>query len=223
MKKNIFEIIELILDDLDLESGVDAVSYVNSPAIQADFIHFHKEYNTSFSSIDEEKRIVVGPALVPDKMILRKQKEDFFYVYFSAETIRKTAHKFLTNGHQGNTTFEHSAKLSDVSIVESWIIEDKVHDKSVSLGFDLPVGTWMLTSKIDDDATWESIKSGEVKGYSIEGVFVDKTLLSREEDIQTEIDEFEAEMELIGTDEEKAQYAEIKSLIDSIFEDEETE
>jgi len=214
--KNTIEIIELFLDEMNPFSGVDAYSFVNSPAIESDFVHFHKEFYTNFSTIDEEKRLVVGPALIPNKMILRENKGEYFYVYFSEDTIRKTSQKFLMNGNQKNATVEHQLRLENISVVESWMIEDTKNDKSNMYGFDLPVGTWMLTSRVDDDSTWERIKSGELKGYSIEGIYTDQILANS---ITKEVEEFKAEMELYGTEEEKVLYKKILNLIENITEE----
>jgi len=203
--KNAFKIIELLFDELNLLHGVDAMSLVHDPAIEIDFVHFNKEYNTNFSKIDEEKRIVTGPALIPNKMILRKQGEDYFYVYFSEDTIFKTAKRFLKDGHQNNSTLEHQVALEGISVVESWIISDKVHDKSVKFGYDLPIGTWMLSSYIENDEVWEKVKSGEIKGYSIEGRYSDNVLAAAKE-----------QPNLVGTDEEKDLYNKIVALINEI-------
>lgn len=215
MQKNIFRIVELLLDEFNIIHGVHAISLVDEPAIERDFMFFHKEYMTNFSTIDDEKRIVIGPALIPNKMILRKYKDEFFYVFFSKDTIRKTAHRFQIQGKQNNTTYQHSLELKGVSVVETWIKEDMVHDKSLKYGFeDLPIGTWFIMSKIEDDVMWDKIKSGEIKGYSIEGRFTDNILeAQKEKDTEPTLEELLA----AGTEEERRQYQEIKRILEDWF------
>jgi len=218
MENGIFSIIQLFIDDANELSGVDAISLVNSPAIQEDFYAFNKQYMTNFTSIDDEKRMVTGPALIPNKMILREVKGKYFYVYMSEETIRKTAYKFVKTSKGNNSTLEHELKLKEISVIESWIKEDMVHDKSVKYGYDLPLGTWFLTTKIDNDEIWAAIKSGDIKGYSIEGRYTDKIIKNSEVTIEDI-----AELELLGTEEEKETYREIVKLLEMIEQSEEIE
>jgi hypothetical protein len=132
----------------------------------------------------------MGAALVPDKQIYRvneKTKEEY-YIYFSADTVRKASELFLMNSNQNNATYEHDKKLKGMSVVESWIIEDDKHDKSVKYGFSLPKGTWMISMKVNNDEVWQDVKEGKVKGFSIEGYFADKLEMSQmtEEDMLIE-------------------------------------
>ena len=158
----------------ETKEGVYAISLVENPAIEVDFIALSKQETIQMASVDEEKRLLISPVLIPDKAILRV--DDFgnpYNIVFPAETIRQAQQNFYKQGYQSNSTLEHdqSMKLSDVTFVESWIIEDEVHDKSVKYGFNLPVGTWMSIMKVDSDEVWAKVKSGEVKGFSIDGVF----------------------------------------------------
>jgi hypothetical protein len=167
-------IVELIIDEKDEQSGIDAISVVMSPAIEENFIHLSK-HEILLKEVDAEKRILMGPALVPDKQIYRKndKTKDEYYIYFSKATIRKASELFLMNANQNNSTLEHSQKLKGMSVVESWIIEGK-NDKSKNYGFDLPKGTWMISMKVNNDEIWNKVKLGEVKGFSIEGYFADR-------------------------------------------------
>lgn len=174
-------IIELILNDNDEVSGIDAVSVVHSPAIEENFIALHK-HEVELKKIDEEKRILMGAALIPNKQIYRKNETEEWYIYFSEDTVRKASQKFLMNSNQNNATYEHKDKLTGMSVVESWIIEDEKHDKSVKYGFSLPVGTWMISMKVDNDEVWNDVKEGKVKGFSIEGYFADKLEMSLKEE-----------------------------------------
>lgn len=169
-------IVELIIEkDLD---GIDAVSLVNAPAIEENFIALNKDYKIHFAEVDAEKRILMGAALVPNKQIYRKHKEDEFYVFFSEATVKKASELFLKNGNQSNATIEHKAKFSGATVVESWIVDNPEMDKSKQYGFSLPKGTWMISMKIEDDKVWQEVKSGLYKGFSIEGYFADKLEMS---------------------------------------------
>ena len=182
------KIIELIIDEKDNLSGIDAVSVVKSPAIEENFIHLAK-HEVELKEVDEEKRILMGAALVPDKKIPRIDKNNQMYsIFFSKDTVRQAAHLFQINSNQNNATYEHKTKLKDMSVVESWIIDDANMDKSKLYGFDLPKGTWMILMKVNNDDVWKDVKEGKVKGFSIEGYFADKLEMSQmtEEDILIE-------------------------------------
>ena len=176
-------IVELIIDEQDDQSGIDAISVVMSPAIEQNFIHLSK-HEILLKEIDAEKKILMGPALIPDKQIYRKndKTKDEYYIYFSKATIRKASELFLMNANQNNSTLEHSQKLKGMSVVESWIIEGE-NDKSKNYGFDLPQGTWMISMKVNNDEIWDKVKLGEVKGFSIEGYFADRYEMNNEEEI----------------------------------------
>ena len=181
-------IVELIIDEQDEQSGIDAISVVMSPAIEEHFIHLSK-HEILLKEIDAEKRILMGPALVPDKQIYRRndKTKDEYYIYFSKATIRKASELFLMNANQNNSTLEHSQKLKGLSVVESWIIEGE-NDKSKNYGFDLPQGTWMISMKVNNDEIWDKVKLGEVKGFSIEGYFADKLEMSlKNEDMEEKV------------------------------------
>lgn len=180
-------IIELIIDETDEQSGIDAVSVVHSPAIEENFIALNK-HEIELKEVDTEKRILMGAALVPNKQIYRRNdKNEEYYIYFSSDTIRKASELFLMRSNQNNATYEHEKKLTGLSVVESWIIEDEQKDKSKLYGFDLPKGTWMISMKVNNDEVWNDVKEGKVKGFSIEGYFADKFEMSAEEAEATEV------------------------------------
>ena len=180
-------IIELIIDEQDEQSGIDAVSVVHSPAIEENFIALNK-HEIELKEVDTEKRILMGAALIPNKQIYRRNsKNEEYYIYFSPDTIRKASELFLMRSNQNNATYEHDKKLTGLSVVESWIIEDEQKDKSKLYGFDLPKGTWMISMKVNNDEVWNDVKEGKVKGFSIEGYFADKFEMSAEEDEATEV------------------------------------
>lgn len=156
------------------KEGVYAISLVENPAIEVDFIALSKQEIVKMASVDEEKRLLISPVLIPDQPILRV--DDFgnpYNIVFPAETIRQAQQNFYKQGFQSNSTLEHNEemKLSDVTFVESWIKEDEQLDKSVKYGFNQPVGTWFAIMKVENDEVWAKVKSGEVKGFSIDGVF----------------------------------------------------
>ena len=126
-----------------------------------------------FKATDEEKRIVTGAAMMPNKEIVRMDAESKpYFVYFTEETIEKCQEMFAKYGKTKSTNFEHSTGMRDVTVVESWIVTDPKNDKSNALGFkDIPKGSWMVSYKVDNDDLWAKVKAGEVKGFSIEGVF----------------------------------------------------
>ena len=177
------EIIELVIDEESEEfSGIEAISVVESPAIEEEFIALKKEDQVRLAEVSKEKRLLMGAALIPDKPIYRKSDDNEFYIYFSKETVVKASQMFLKSGNQGQATMEHATeKLDGMTVVESWIVEDLVHDKSRKYGLDMPIGTWMVSMKVDNDEVWNNyVKKNKIKGFSIEGYFADK--LSRPKD-----------------------------------------
>ena len=175
------KIIELILDEMQEMMGIQAISIVENPAIEENFIALNKQ-EVQFAKKDVEKRILMGAALIPNKPIYRKSGEEEFYVYFTKETIRRASEMFFQNGNQNQSTLEHEAELQGLSVVESWIVEDEQKDKSRLYGLEMPVGTWMVSMKVNNDDVWNNyVKTGKVKGFSIEGFFVDKVNFAKQE------------------------------------------
>jgi hypothetical protein len=167
-------LIELVIDELDKESGVDAISIVENPAIESNFVALKSE-EVKLAEVSAEKKILMGAVLIPEKPIYRKNEDDEYYIYFSKDTVNKASQLFFKNGNQSNWTFEHENKISGLTVVESWIVEDKEKDKSSIYNLNVPVGTWMASVKVDDDKLWnEFVKTGKVKGFSLEGYFADK-------------------------------------------------
>lgn len=166
---------ELFVEDSDLD--IQQIALVEHPAIEVNFLAFSKdEKNKQIFHFNEEKRIVTGPVLVPDKRIYRYSDGFEYYVYFGQETIEKVAHEFLGNINRFN--IEHEKEVEGVKIIESWVKSDLEFDKSVALDMPLlPVGTWFISAKIDDDETWQNVKNGQFHGFSLEGTF---TLKERE-------------------------------------------
>jgi hypothetical protein len=178
------KIIELVLDENNIDGGVNAISLVERPAIESNFIALSEQIEVRFAEV-KDKMLLIGPALIPNKTIYRKEKEKEFYVYFSEDTVRKASQLFLKMAYQGKSTLEHDMKLSGLTVVESWIVEDSEKDKSAVYGMSQPKGTWMVCMKVDNEEVWnEEVKQGKVNGFSIEGYFIDKTELSIQEDLE---------------------------------------
>ncbi len=181
------KIVELIIDDNDLQTGIHAVSVVHSPAIEENFIALSK-HEIELKEVDTEKKILMGAALVPNKQILRADKDgNGYYIYFSEDTIKKASELFLMRSNQNNATLEHKEKLNGMSVVESWVIDNPEMDKSKEYGFNLPKGTWMIAMKVNNEDIWKDVKAGKVKGFSIEGYFADKYEMSQEKNEKQEI------------------------------------
>jgi hypothetical protein len=183
-------IVELILDEQQMASGIDAISIVEAPAIESNFVAL-KSHEVKFAKVDAEKRILMGPILIPDKPIYRKQivdgAMDEFYIYFSKDTVRKASQMFLMKGNQGNATIEHELAVQGVCMVETWIKEDMEKDKSAIYGMKDPIGTWMGCLKITNDDVWNDAKDGKFKGFSIEGYFADKMKMSKQPSLLDEV------------------------------------
>lgn len=168
------DIIELFIDEEDDVSGIEAVSIVENPAIEEDFVAL-KDHKVQFAEVNQEKRILMGAALIPNKPIYRRSGENEYYIYFSRNTVRKASELFFIRGNHNRSTLEHELPLEGLVAVESWIVEDLEQDKSRKYGMEVPVGTWMLSMKVLNDEVWENyVKTGKVKGFSIEGYFADK-------------------------------------------------
>tara|TARA_R110001632_G_scaffold50_1_gene199 strand:+ start:102 stop:713 length:612 start_codon:yes stop_codon:yes gene_type:complete len=183
------KIIELVLDEENLQddNGISAISIVESPAIEEDFIAL-KNQEFKFAEQDKEKKLLLGAALVPNRPIFRKDStgaEDY-YIFFSSETVRKASELFFIKGNQSNSTLEHQSDLEGLTVVESWIVESE-KDKSRHYNLNVPVGTWMVSVKCDNDEIWEDyVKTGKVKGFSIEAYFSDKMARPKDTTIKEE-------------------------------------
>lgn len=205
------KIIELKLDDLKTGEGITAISLVKNPAFEANWVAFSdaeniddilKDKRYAFKSIDEDQRIIVGPGLIPDKMIYRRNDAgEESFVYFSVDTIRELAERFLLQGRQNNLTIEHRDTLNDLFVVESWIVEDPARDKSTVYGYDLPVGTWFVKVKVLNDFVWDAVKNGDVLGFSVEGVFTHELIKNQKQMKTTKLDDYLSQIRALFTDE----------------------
>ena len=148
-----------------INGQVQAISLVDYPAIEADFVALSKQLPIQLST---DKMELIGPVLIPDKLIYRRLEGREFYISFDAETIGQLANDYLANGFQYNFTLDHKAETNDIVVVQSWVtLEDGEY----------PKGTWMIKAKVNNEDLWQSIKSGEFKGFSIESIVeLDKSI-----------------------------------------------
>ena len=123
-------VVELILDE-EQDNFVEAISVVEYPAIEEDFVALKNEAREyKFAEQDTDRKILIGPILIPNKPIFRKNGDDEYYIYFSRDTVRKASQLYLKQGNQANSTLEHAEKINGLTLVESWLVEDKENDKS---------------------------------------------------------------------------------------------
>ena len=172
-KQNKVKEVELLVNEEHLDMTISAISLVTSPAIEELFVFFNKQNEiVTLAKIDEEARCLVSPALIPEKRIVRFDKDtnEEYNVFFTAETIKQCSELYLMSENNNTATEQHEKEVSGVHTVESWIKEGD-QDKSNLFGFDLPIGTWFVKMKIENDDLWSKIKSKELRGLSIEGMF----------------------------------------------------
>ena len=167
------EVVELLIDEENELPGVFAISLVESPAIESNFVALSKQ-DVKLTIVDAEKRLVVGLALIPNKEILRRKGDYEYNIKFSSETVRKASQLYLREMRNKNTTYEHEEIVDGVYLCESWIVEDPLKDKTALYGIEAPIGSWAVGMKVDNDGVWQRIKDGEVLGFSIEGLFDEK-------------------------------------------------
>ena len=168
MEEKELETVELFINENEEDSGVEAISLVEYPAIEENFVALSK-HKVEFKAIDSDKRIVVGYALIPDKKIYRKKGDYEYNILFSKETVQKASELYLKRLKNNNTTLEHESLTSGVSVIESWVTEDLEKDKITLYGIDPILGGWAVKMKVYNDQVWEDVKNGKYMGFSIEG------------------------------------------------------
>ena len=183
MKKT--KIVELLIDETEELFGIQAISLVSNPAIERGWVALNKDNFLSLAKVDEEKRTLIGVALIPEKQIPRYDKEnnEEYLVFFSKETIEKAQELFMNSLKNNKATVGHAEDVQGLSVIETWIKEDE-NDKSNLYGFsDVPIGSWLVKMKVYNDDVWKQVKSGDLRGFSIEGYFVDKAIEMQKSDI----------------------------------------
>ena len=175
MKPNKLPLYELMIEDENTDE-IFAISLVENPAIELDFQYFGREA-IQFAEVSKDKRLIMGPILVPSKRILRIDGEGKEYeVFFQPQTVRRLSQMYLERKYTDSATIEHDKKVKGLTLVESWIVDNKFQDKSKAYGFQVPEGSWMGTFLVDKspegNKIWDDyVKTGKVKGFSIEGLF----------------------------------------------------
>lgn len=162
------KIVKCVIDETG-KLGVGAISLVEFPAIEENFVALSE---VKLAAVNKERRMLYGPALIPNKYIFRIDKNtgEEYYMYFDSETVEKCAHLYLKKNLQHNTTLEHQFSVMGCPVVESWVIEGQ-QDKAYHFGLSAPVGSWIVGLNVTDDEIWNEVKEGNVKGFSIEGHF----------------------------------------------------
>jgi cell division septation protein DedD len=155
-----------------MDSETFAISLVEEPAIESDFVALSKEDEEKVQVLLEsnEKHMVYGAALIPEKDIYRNNGEQEYYINFSKESIEKMSQDFMKEYRQFEVKTDHDEIANEVCVVESWLVSDAYKDKSNALGINVPEGTWMIGMKVNNIDTWDRIKAGELKGFSVESV-----------------------------------------------------
>lgn len=194
---------QIIVEDGD-DTGISLISLVEDPAIVMKGMAFNNKEVMSFKEVGD-KQIIIGPALIPDMKIYREdEKYGQYYVTFTKETIAKMVEKFNKFGSNRKINIDHSNQMVDAFIIEDWVTEDLVYDKSRKYGIEVPIGTYMIMVKIEDTKFWlEEVKGNEKFGFSIEGLLGQQLVsLSKEASIDdlTEEDLFQIFSELFIAD-----------------------
>ena len=153
-----------------IDSETYAISMVESPAIESDFVALSKEEEKRVFLESDERHMCYGAALIPDKDIYRNNGEQEFYISFTKESIEKMSQDFMKNYRQNEVTLDHDEMANDITITESWLVEDPYKDKANALGINVPKGTWMIGMKVNQIDVWDRVKSGELKGFSVESM-----------------------------------------------------
>ena len=154
------------------DSETYAISMVEAPAIESDFVALAKEEEDKVQVFLEsnERHMVYGAALIPDKDIYRNNGEQEFYISFTKESIEKMSQDFMKEYRQHEVKTDHEDVANEVCVVESWLVQDAYKDKANALGINVPEGTWMVGMKVNNIETWDRIKAGELKGFSVESM-----------------------------------------------------
>jgi len=177
------DLIELFINEDEANDGISAISFVKQPAIEENFVALSQQ-KVEFKSIDDDKRVVVGLALIPNKEIYRRQGDYEYNIVFSEDTVKKASHLYLKQLNNNNATLEHEKDATGISVVESWIVEDVENDKSKLYDLNATKGSWVVVMKVDNDEIWKDVKDGTYLGLSIEGIFSDQQVKTSEEQVQ---------------------------------------
>jgi len=153
-----------------MDSETYAISLVEAPAIESEFVALAKEEEKQVFLESNERHMVYGAALIPDMDIYRNDGEHEYYISFSKESIEKMSQDFMKEYRQYEVKTDHEDVANEVCVVESWLVSDAYKDKSNALGINVPEGSWMVGMKVNNIETWDRIKAGELKGFSVESL-----------------------------------------------------
>ena len=153
-----------------IDSETYAISLVQAPAIESEFVALAKEEEKQVFLESNERHMVYGAALIPDMDIYRNDGEHEYYISFSKESIEKMSQDFMKEYRQYEVKTDHEDVANEVCVVESWLVSDAYKDKSNALGINVPEGSWMVGMKVNNIETWDRIKAGELKGFSVESL-----------------------------------------------------
>lgn len=168
------------------ENGLNILSMVETPAIEINYVKMEEEINhIKMEVLDEEKNIVIAPALVPDMLIPRVHKGIKYYISFDKETIEQSLIKMSAEQKDQNVDVNHSEKLINGAIVMEKFITHPNRVTQVKNFENLPIGTLFFTAKVTDEKLMSDIIAGKINGWSIDG-FYD---LEIEEDVELTEDE----------------------------------
>ena len=170
-----------------IDSETYAISLVQAPAIESEFVALAKEEEKQVFLESNERHMVYGAALIPDMDIYRNDGEHEYYISFSKESIEKMSQDFMKEYRQYEVKTDHEDVANEVCVVESWLVSDAYKDKSNALNISVPEGTWMVGMKVNNIETWDRIKAGELKGFSVESL-VSLEEFSKQNDNNMEIE-----------------------------------
>ena len=164
---------DISIDPTDFETGLNAISLVENPAVEVDFLAFAKDESAVLQFADEERHIITGIALLADTPIYRIAPDGTeYYVRFTKDCIRQLVEKYFKVGLTNSVNIEHKDNqfVDGVTMLESYII-DKERGICPSEFASAPDGSWVVSYKVSNLDVWNKIKSGEVKGFSVQGLF----------------------------------------------------
>lgn len=208
-----------------LDSETYKISMVSEPAIEVDYVALAKQDEIEVKLSSDERHICYGPALIPNKDIYRNNGEQEFYINFTEDSIVKMSQDFMKDYRQHEVNLQHEDNVDEVYVCESWIVEDPYRDKANALGFNVPKNTWMIGMKVNNIDTWDRVKSGELKGFSVESaIHLEEFNKQNENDMEVENETFWAKLKSILFDalgkEEKPTEESVDEVVEEKLEEE---
>lgn len=180
--------------ELNSDIEVSFVSLVDRPAIARNFLTFSEQEKRFAFTLNDDKKIIAGPAMIADLPIYRSENGHEYYTVFDANAISTIAQKFFKKGYNQKFNLQHAdnSEQTGVTIYQSWITNQDYGISPLKGYEDVPDGSWFIAAKVDDDGLWQRIKDGEFRGFSVEGIFTYK-----EKDVKRTPEQLYAELEKI--------------------------